>query len=533
MTKQHVLIVATEDTNRKLLKGRLEREGFEVTTGSNASEAEAHLKTFGKTPVGVIVSDVQLSGAVDGFSLLEWVKTRDAHVKVILMNSAEAEKEVVIRSVRWGASDYLEKPVDLDALVHSVKRCMNEYQNEIFETERTSVFESRAERAEGKSKSKTWFVSKSQGMNQVNEWISVLRRESMKGEGEESLVLLIGEKGAGKKGVARMIHAGSRRGRGPWITLNCSGLNESELENELFGYEKGAFTGAIATKRGAFELAHGGTLFLEGIETIDPRTQSRILRVLHEKTCKRMAGVTDIPCDVRVIASSQMNLEEQVEKGAFREDLYRKMSRVAIQVPALRDRTHDIIPMALHFAEGCFAENGKKFPGFSAESQAVMQGYRWPGNIRELFNVVERVALVSPRTADKIDVSTFIGVQPASRITVVPLPKTGTEPHLVAVPSEAKTNSLSLVKSSPVLDLQDPIESYTKLKKRWSFSFEREYLVAILNRHDGNVSAAAREANIDRSNFLRLLRRHRMTAQEFRKDRSSPETAQDQQKEAA
>jgi DNA-binding NtrC family response regulator len=499
--KQRVMIVDDEETIRKLLKGRLEREGFEVVACANAHEAELAFKNSSTAPVGVLVSDIKMPGK-DGFSLLEWVKAKEPACKVVLI-TGHGEKEVAVRALRWGASDYLEKPFQMDDFVHSVKRCMDEYGVERARDERLAALQERAMRAEAQAAGSTWFVSKSSAMNQVNEWITVLRRESMRGEGEEPTVLVLGESGTGKEGIARMIHAGSRRGRGPWVAVNCANFNEQLLESELFGHEKGAFTGATVLKRGLFELADGGTLFLDEIAEMDARLQAKLLRAIQEKSYRRVGGVVDLKADVRVIAATHAHLEKQVESGQFREDLYHRINRVVIQVPALRDRTHDIIPMANQFARRAFEIRGKEFPGFNAESQAAMQGYRWPGNVRELLNVVERAALVAGQKESTVDVCQFMGAQPASKLTQVSPAAPG---HLKLVKSEAQ-----------VLELQDPIESYTTLKKRWSFSFEREYLVAILNRHDGNVSAAAREAHLDRSNFLRLLRRHRMTAKDFRR----------------
>ncbi|MBU6376589.1 MAG: sigma-54 dependent transcriptional regulator [Bdellovibrionales bacterium] len=537
MTKTRVMIVDDEETIRKLLKGRLEREGYEVVACSNSAEAETQFKSSGAAPVAVLVSDIKMPGK-DGFSLMEWAKARDARCKVVLI-TGHGEKEVAIRALKWGASDYLEKPFDLDEFVHSVKRCMNEYELESEKAERLAALEARAERAEGQTGGDTWFVSKSKAMDQVNEWISVLRRESMRGEGEEPTVLVLGESGTGKEGIARMIHAGSRRGRGPWVAVNCANFNEQLLESELFGHERGAFTGATQLKRGLFELAHGGTLFLDEVGEMDPRLQAKLLRVIQEKTLRRVGGTADIKTDVRVIAATHVNLEKSVEKGSFREDLYHRINRVVIQVPSLRERTHDIIPMAAQFAEKAFSVRGKKFSGFSAESQAAMQGYRWPGNVRELLNVVERAALVAGAKDQAVDVCAFMGAQPASKMTVVQTTTTGSASveaysESYSSPSGNGSTRLSIVKSesAPVLQLQDAMESYTTLKKRWSFSFEREYLAAILSRHDGNVSAAAREAHLDRSNFLRLLRRHRMTAQEYRKDRES-DSVSDTHKKAA
>jgi len=239
---------------------------------------------------------------------------------------------------------------------------------------------------------------------------------------------------------------------------------------------------------------------------MDPMIQSKLLRLLQEKTYRRVGGGYDRKADIRIMVTSSVMLENAVENGRFREDLFHRLNRVVLNIPALRDRPHDIIPMAQQFAERSYTEIGKKFHGFTGESQAALQGYQWPGNVLELVHVMERAALVSPTNEKVTNICGFMGVSPASQVTV--------DSGLHADHSTASTSSN---KSAQVLQLQSPVESYTKLKRRWSFSFEREYLVAILNRHEGNVSAAAREANLDRSNFLRLLRRHRMTAQEFRR----------------
>ncbi|MFN7686016.1 MAG: sigma-54-dependent transcriptional regulator [Oligoflexia bacterium] len=519
--KPRVMIVDDEETIRKLLKGRLEREGIEVLSAPSAQEAESlftQSTSQGGAPIGVLVTDLKMPGR-DGFSLMDWVRSRDERCKVVLI-TGHGEKEVAIQALKRGGTDYLEKPFDLEEFTHSVRRCINEYRLESERADRVAALEARVERTEGRASDEYWFVSKSPAMAKVNEWISVLRRESMRGEGEEPAVLILGESGTGKEGIARMVHAGSRRGRGPWVAVNCANFNETMLESELFGHEKGAFTGATGLKRGLFEIARGGTLFLDEIAEMEPKIQAKLLRVIQEKTFRRVGGTVDIAADVRLIAATHARLEEGVRSGKFREDLYHRVSRVVVEVPPLRDRMQDIVPMAQQFAERAFSRRSKKFLAFTAESQAAMQGYRWPGNVRELLNVIERAALVDRGGSAAVDVCGFMGVQPASQMTVVAAPLT-----LVSSQSTPSSESPTGGRPPAVLSLQDPIESYTSLKKRWSLSFEREYLAAILARHGGNVSAAAREAHLDRSNFLRLLRRHRMTAQEFRQtemDGSAP-----------
>ncbi|MCM2322007.1 MAG: sigma-54 dependent transcriptional regulator [Oligoflexia bacterium] len=489
MTKARILVVDDEDTIRKLLKARLEREGYDVAVASQAEEAQAAFASGGD--VGVLVTDLRMPGK-DGFALMDWAKKSYPHLRVIVI-TGHGEKEVAVKALRQGAADYLEKPFDLDELSHSVKRCLNEYRLEHENTDLVARLEARAERVEGKSEDKLWYVSKSPAMGKVNEWVTILRREAMRGGGEELPVLILGQSGTGKEGIARMVHAGSRRGKGPWVAVNCANFNEQLLESELFGHERGAFTGANALKRGLFELAKGGTLFLDEIGEMDVKLQAKLLRVLQEKVFRRVGGTADLETDVRVIAATNQNLQARVKAGSFREDLYHRINGVVIDVPALAERTDDIVPMATQFAERAFRARGKAFGGFSPEAEAVLRDYAWPGNVRELLNVMERTALIW---------------EGAGALTAKALSIPGAE-------SGAATGGprLELVRTPIQAEEGD---SYTELKKKWADAFEREYLVSILVKFAGNVSAAAREAKIDRSNFLRLLRRHGLTAEAYR-----------------
>jgi len=489
--KPRVLIVDDEDTIRKLLKSRLEREGYDVATASSADEAQTAFTSGGET--GVVVTDVRMPGK-DGFELMSWVRNRAPNTRVIVI-TGHGEKTLAVKALRTGAADYLEKPFDLDELTHSVSRCAREYELERENTDLVGRLEARVERVEGKAEDKFWYVSKDPAMGKANEWLTVLRREAMRGEAEEPTVLILGESGVGKEGVARMVHAGSRRARGPWIAVNCANFSEQLLESELFGHEKGAFTGAVSTKRGLFEIAHGGTLFLDEIGEMDVKLQARLLRVLQEKTFRRVGGTVDQKADVRIVAATNVGLQDRVRAGAFREDLYHRLSRVVVEMPALRDRKTDVIPMATHFAERSFQARGKSFPGFSAEADETIRSYSWPGNVREMLNVIERLALI------------HVGTSPISARTLgLPAASGGSGAVSGGGPR------LELVSSTP--DLGE--DGYMGLKKKWADSFEREYLIASLAKHHGNVSAAAREAKLDRSNFLRLLRRHGLKAQPYR-----------------
>ncbi|HAR43838.1 MAG TPA: hypothetical protein DCS07_14585 [Bdellovibrionales bacterium] len=485
--KSRVLVIDDEETIRKLLKARLEREGYEVYVASSGDEA-IHLFQAGP-PTGVVITDLKMPGK-DGFAVLSWIKQHYPQTCGIVI-TGHGEKDAAVKALRFGASDYLEKPFDLDELSHSVKRGMKEYELQLENHELVARLEARVQRVEGKAEDRYWYVSKANAMAKVNEWLTVLRREAMRGNAEDPSVLITGESGTGKEGIARMIHAGSRRARGPWVAVNCANFNEQLLESELFGHEKGAFTGATSLKRGLFEIAQGGTLFLDEMGEMDVKLQAKLLRVLQEKLFRRVGGTADIKTDVRVIAATNRDLENRTKEGSFREDLYHRLSGVVFELPPLRERTEDIVPMARDFFERSFRARGKNFTGFTPEAEAALQEYPWPGNIRELMNVTERVALLwsSQHLISPKDLG--ISLRPSG------------PPSLELV----KTDGLQAGEAG----------NYTSLKKKWTESFEREYLIAALARNGGNVSAAAREAHLDRSNFLRLLRKYTLRAQSYRK----------------
>ena len=491
--KPNVLIVDDEETIRNLLKARLTRDGHEVTTAQNADEAE---KAFVNKEFACVVTDLKMPGK-DGLAFMSWCRTKHSATRVIMI-TGHGDKDVAVKALKQGAADYMEKPFDMDELSHSVQRCIREAQLERENGDLVARLEARVQRVEGKAEDKYWYVSKSPAMSKTNEWLTVLRREAMR-DAEEPTVLILGESGTGKEGIARMCHAGSRRGKGPWVAVNCANFNEQLLESELFGHEKGSFTGANGTKRGLFEIAKGGTLFLDEVGEMDPKLQAKLLRVLQEKHFRRVGGNQDFESDVRVIAATNRNLQNRVAEGKFRDDLYHRISRVVVELPALRERSEDIVPMAIQFAERAFRSRGKSFAGFTPEAETALRNYTWPGNVRELLNCIERTALVWTGTG------TVGGGD-------MGIPTGG------AVSAGRKLEMVGST-SADVAEL-----GYTELKKRWSDSFEREYLINTLVRHTGNVSAAARESKLDRSNFLRLLRRHTLKAQDYRKSQPTAPT---------
>ncbi len=503
MNKQRVLVVDDEETIRNLLRSRLDRDGYDVTVAPNADEAQNACQ---KGEFAVMITDLKMPGK-DGFALTSWTKDKFPHTQVIVI-TGHGEKEVAVKALRGGACDYLEKPFDMEELSNAVKRAAREYQTAKDENELVARLEARVERVEGKAEDKYWYVSKAESMNKVNEWLTILRREAMRGGAEEPSVLVLGESGTGKEGIARMIHAGSRRGKGPWVAVNCANFSEQLLESELFGHEKGSFTGANSLKRGLFEIAKGGTLFLDEIGEMDVKLQAKLLRVLQERVFRRVGGNADLEADVRIVAATNRNLQDKIREGKFREDVYHRLSRVVIELPALRARTEDLVPMATQFADRAFRGRGKHFSGFTPDAQEALRTYSWPGNVRELLNVIERAALLWDGSGSV-----------SARALGVPTTSSGST---ATAPAGATTTTafggkLELVASPFRSPDENGAGGYTDLKKKWADSFEREYLTATLTRHAGNVSAAAREARLDRNNFLRLLRRHGLKAQTYRK----------------
>lgn len=354
-----------------------------------------------------------------------------------------------------------------------------------FTTEDYSVkkIEKRLERVEGRAEDRFRYFSKSPAMTHVNEMITYLRKQAMKGESEESNILIRGEAGTEREGIARTIYAGSRRGKGPWFHISCANSTEKELERELFGNS----TGEI----GILELADQGTLFLDEIYALSLDLQNKIMQFILEKTYISQGTPTTHVADVRIIAGSTLDLKEKVSSQKFREDLYQKVSQVSLEIPPLRDRSNEILNMAYFFAERAFSNLGKKFLGFTQDAGDFLQEHSWPGNTHELYHLIERASLITAENA------------PVSITEILPSRRTG--------------NQTTVKPALVISPFANGFDSYMQIKKNWNNNFEKDYLAGALERHEGNVSSAAREAKLDRSNFLRLLRRHGLRAQEFRK----------------
>lgn len=495
--KPVVLVVDDEEPIRKLLKARFVREGFEVFVANNAFEAAEVLGL--NSTISIVITDVKMPGK-DGLTFTKEIKQKKHSPKVIVM-TGHGEKSTAIEALRIGASDYLEKPFDMEEMTHSVKRTYKEFCLERDNEDFVQRLEARVVRVEGKEQDQFWFFSRARSMEKVNEWLKVLQREALNGAAEEPSTLVIGQSGTGKEGIARMVHAGSRRAKGPWIAVNCANFSEQLLESELFGHEKGSFTGALQQKRGLFELAKGGTLFLDEIGEMDIKLQARLLRVLQEKTFRRVGGQIDILTDVRIVAATNQNLHQYIAQGKFRDDLYHRIAKVVIELPNLHERKEDLLPMTQAFFERAFQARAKTFEGLSPEASEAILNYDWPGNVRELLNIVERAALLWEGTG-KVQVKDLS------------LPKLSGKATSPSARTPDFTPGLTLNKDAWA-DSENT-SSYTVLKKKWSEAFEKEYLTGVLEKTKGNVTAASKEAGVDRSNFLRLLRRHQIDAETYR-----------------
>jgi len=373
-----VLVVDDEPTSRSGLSTLLKSEGFDVRVAEDGYKALAQLPEFGPD---VLLTDLRMPG-IDGIELLRKARELDGELIVVLM-TAFAAVESAVKAVREGAEDYLTKPLQIDELLVILERAL----------ERRSL---KRETVELRARLKEKFrfeniVGTSPAMQAV---FSVIEQVAP----SRASVLITGESGTGKELVAQAIHEHSPRARGPFVKLHCAALAETILESELFGHEKGAFTGSVGRREGRFKQADGGTLFLDEIGDISAATQVKLLRFLQERTFERVGGNETLKVDVRIIAATNRDLTAEVGAGRFREDLFYRLNVVNVEMPPLRARPSDLLPLATHFLQRFSKENGKTIQGFDDAALERITGYRWPGNVRELENVIERAAVLCDGT---------------------------------------------------------------------------------------------------------------------------------------
>ena len=376
MANKRILVVDDDSYVREATEEILRLKGYEVDT---APEARSALKRLDECEYDLILSDIRMPG-MNGMELLEAARSRTPDIHIILM-TAYGTIEDAVEAMKKGAYDYIQKGSTDPAEVELVVERALKYQETVRENRRL-----RSELHQRYSFDN--MIGKAHSMEKVFDLIDTVAES-------KATILVTGESGTGKELVARALHYNSSHRNGPFVRLNCAALPKDLMESELFGHEKGAFTGAIKQTRGRFEMADGGTLLLDEISEVDLSLQAKLLRVLQEREFERVGGAQTLKIDVRIVATTNRDLQQEVEAGHFREDLYYRLNVIEINLPPLRERREDIPALIQHFLERYGAENGKKLAGPTDETLERLVQYHWPGNIRELENCIERAVVVS------------------------------------------------------------------------------------------------------------------------------------------
>ena len=371
----HILVVDDEPVQREMIGGFLKKQGFEVIA---ADSAERALELFRQDAFDLVLSDQKMA-EMSGLELLQAVHTINAETPVILI-TAFGTIEAAVAALKHGAIDYLTKPLNLDELLYRIRQVSDRYRIINENRELREALQDRY-RIEG-------IIGESGPMLEV---LSIVRRVAP----SEATVLIRGESGTGKELIAKAIHFGSPRARGPLVKVNCAALPEALLESELFGHEKGAFTGALTSRQGRFELANGGTIFLDEIGDLPLHLQAKLLRVLQEREFEKVGSSRPVRVNVRIMAASHRPLEDLIKAGQLREDLYYRLNVVTIFIPPLRERRSDVALLLDHFLRQYAEKNGKTIRGLTPEGRDILLRYDYPGNVRELENIIERAVVLT------------------------------------------------------------------------------------------------------------------------------------------
>jgi two-component system nitrogen regulation response regulator NtrX len=444
--KPAILIVDDEAGVRSSLAGVLRDEGYEVDA---VATGEACLERLARQPVDLVILDVWLDG-LDGLTTLERMRERRVEAEVVVI-SGHGNIESAVRAIKMGAFDFVEKPLSLEKTVLVVRNALRHRQLEA---------ENRALRAHVDRQ--FVMVGESRSMRQLREQIAMAAPTNGR-------VLIFGENGTGKELVARSVHMLSRRRQGPFVEVNCAAIPEELIESELFGHVRGAFTGAVADRRGKFEIADGGTLFLDEIADMSLKTQAKVLRVLQEQVVDRVGGASSVKVDVRVIAATNKDLLAEIRAGRFREDLFFRLNVIPIFVPPLREREDDIPLLADHFMRQLSREYGRRPKTIDPAAMAVLRRHTWPGNVRELRNVLERLMIMVPGDVVR--------------------------PEHLNLPVAAGPDAPAAAPDGPIVPLAVARER-----------FEREYILRALAAQQGNMSRTAELLGLERSNLYRKMK---------------------------
>jgi len=442
-----ILIVDDEPGVRSALGGVLRDEGYDVDA---VDSGEACLERLSRQAYDVVVLDVWLPG-MDGLQTLARMRERQIDTQVVII-SGHGNIESAVRAIKMGAFDFVEKPLSLEKTVLVVRNALRQ---------RNLEAENRALRA--RVDAQHTMVGDSHAMVKLREQVAMAAPTNGR-------VLIFGENGTGKELVARNIHQMSRRRAGPFVEVNCAAIPEDLIESELFGHVRGAFTGAVADRRGKFELAHGGTIFLDEIADMSLKTQAKVLRVLQEQIMEPVGGSNRIKVDARVLAATNKDLTSEIRAGRFREDLYFRLNVVPIFVPPLRDRQEDIPLFADHFMAVLAREYGRRPKTFESDALVALRQYPWPGNVRELRNLIERLMIMVPGDRISSRDVTFLDQGP---------------------PADDRA-STQILSSAPLHEARD--------------QFERDYILRALAAQQGNISRTADMLGIERSNLYRKMR---------------------------
>ena len=374
MRKVRILVVDDEHLIRWSLEQNLKKQGYDVLTAGNGEDA---LRLVREEQPDLVLLDIQLPG-ISGMEVLEKIKEFDDEI-IVIMVTAHGGLETAVNAMRVGAYDYINKPFNLDEIAVIIKKAL-----ETFDLRR----EVARLRSEHKKSGPPDIVGTGRHMQGILEMMGKVARS------DASTVLVLGESGTGKELVAKWIHYQSARSDKPFIAINCAAVPATLLESELFGHEKGAFTDAKNAKKGLFELADGGTVFLDEIGDMEMGMQAKLLRFLEDRTFRRIGGSKVLSVDVRIISATNKDLIKAIEEKLFRNDLYYRLQVIPIYLPPLRERQEDILQIARHFIENFNREFNKLVTGISAEAELLLLNYSWPGNIRELKNVIERAIIL-------------------------------------------------------------------------------------------------------------------------------------------
>ena len=442
-----VLIVDDEAGVRSALSGVLGDEGYAVEA---VDSGEACLDRVAGHVFDVIVLDIWLPG-VDGLDTLTRLRKHGVDAQVVMI-SGHGSIEAAVRAIKLGAFDFIEKPLSLEKTVLVVRNALRQRRLEV---------ENRALRAD---------ADRRQVMVGDSPVMVLLRQQIAMAAPTNGRVLIHGENGTGKELVARSVHALSHRSDSPFIEVNCAAIPEELIESELFGHVRGAFTGAVSDRRGKFEIADGGTIFLDEIGDMSLKTQAKVLRVLQEQVVESVGGRAGVEVDVRVVAATNKNLQEEIQAGRFRDDLFYRLNVVPIFVPPLRDRREDVDRLTEHFLVRYTSEYGRRAKTVGPEALAVLRRYRWPGNVRELRNVIERLVIMVPDVV-------------------------------------VTTRDLGFLDTTPLSPNSPSVQARRRIRLQEARDrFERDYILQVLTEQQGNITRAAQALGLERSNLYRKIR---------------------------